>query len=81
MYAVYVLDNNERLVGIVSLKKLIVSHPLARIEEIYEPDIQFVKTNTNTEEVAEYMQKYDLVVLPVVDQLGQTCLGELRLMM
>jgi magnesium transporter len=71
MYAVYVLDNNERLIGIVSLKKLIISHPLARIEEIYEPDIQFVKTNTPSEEVAEFMQKYDLVVLPVVDQLGR----------
>ena len=71
MYAVYVLDNNERLIGIVSLKKLIISHPLARIEEIYEPDVQFVKTNTPSEEVSEFMQKYDLVVLPVVDQLGR----------
>jgi magnesium transporter len=71
MYAVYVLDNNERLIGMLSLKKLIISHPLARIEEIYEPDIQFVKTSTPSEEVAEFMQKYDLVVLPVVDQLGR----------
>ncbi|PBQ30619.1 magnesium transporter [Sphingobacteriaceae bacterium] len=71
MYAVYVLDNNDRLIGMLSLKKLIISHPLARIEEIYEPDIQFVKTNTLSEEVAEFMQKYDLVVLPVVDQLGR----------
>ncbi len=71
MYAVYVLDNNDRLIGLVSLKKLIISHPLARIEEIYEPDVQFVKTNTPSEEVAEFMQKYDLVVLPVVDQLGR----------
>lgn len=71
MYAVYVLDNNERLIGMLSLKKLIISHPLARIEEIYEADVQFVKTNTSSEEVAEFMQKYDLVVLPVVDQLGR----------
>ena len=71
MYAVYVLDNNDRLVGMLSLKKLIISHPLARIEEIYEADVQFVKTNTSSEEVAEFMQKYDLVVLPVVDQLGR----------
>ncbi len=71
MYAVYVLDTNERLIGMLSLKKLIISHPLAKIEEIYEPDIQFVKTNTSTEDVAEFMQKFDLVVLPVVDQLGR----------
>ncbi|MFN7913098.1 MAG: magnesium transporter [Bacteroidota bacterium] len=71
MYAVYVVDNNERLIGMLSLKKLIISHPLARVEEIYEPDIQYVKTSATSEEVAEYMQKYDLVVLPVVDQLNR----------
>jgi magnesium transporter len=71
MYAVYVVDNNERLIGMLSLKKLIISHPLARVDEIYEPDIQFVKTSTTSEEVSEIMQKYDLVVLPVVDQLGR----------
>ncbi len=71
MYAVYVLDNNEKLIGMLSLKKLIISHPLARVEEIYDADVQFVKTSTSSEEVAEFMQKYDLVVLPVVDQLGR----------
>jgi magnesium transporter len=71
MYAVYVVDNNEKLIGIVSLKKLIISHPLARIEEIYDPDIQYVTTDTPTEEVAEFMRKYDLVVLPVVSQQGK----------
>jgi magnesium transporter len=71
MYAIYVVDNNEKLIGMLSLKKLIVSHPLARVEEIYDEDVQYVKTNTSTEDVAEIMQKYDLVVLPVVDQLGR----------
>jgi magnesium transporter len=71
MYAVYVVDANKKLLGMVSLKKLIISHPLTRIEEIYEPAVQMVKTSTASEEVAEIMQKYDLVVLPVVDQLGR----------
>jgi magnesium transporter len=71
MYAVYVVDNHEKLIGMLSLKKLIISHPLARIEEIYEPDVQSVKTTTPSDEVSEFMQKYDLVVLPVVDQLGR----------
>ena len=71
MYAVYVIDNHDRLIGMLSLKKLIISHPLARIEEIYEPDIQYVRTNTPSEEVAEFMRKYDLVMLPVVDQFGR----------
>jgi magnesium transporter len=71
MYAVYVVDNNEKFIGVLSLKKLIISHPLARVEEIYDADVQFVKTSTSSEDVAEIMQKYDLVVLPVVDQLGR----------
>lgn len=69
MYTVYVVDEKERLIGLLSLKKLIISHPLARVEEIYEPDVQYVKTSATSEEVSEIMQKYDLVVLPVVDQL------------
>jgi magnesium transporter len=71
MYAVYVVDYNKKLLGMLSLKKLIISHPLTRIDEIYEPDIQMVRTSTPSEEVAEIMQKYDLVVLPVIDQLGR----------
>jgi magnesium transporter len=71
MYAVYVVDANKKLLGMLSLKKLIISHPLTRIGEIYVPDVQMVKTSTASEEVAEIMQKYDLVVLPVVDQLGR----------
>ena len=71
MYAVYVVDEYHKLIGMLSLKKLIISHPVARLEEIYNKDVQFVKTSTTTEDVAEIMQKYDLVVLPVVDQLGR----------
>jgi hypothetical protein len=36
LYTIYVVDNNDRLIGELSLKKLIISHPLARVEEIYE---------------------------------------------
>lgn len=71
MYAVYVVDDNEKLIGMLSLKKLIISHPLALIEEIYDPDVISVKTSTSSEDVGELIQKYDLVVLPVVDQLGR----------
>ena len=71
MYAVYVVDENEKLIGMLSLKKLIISHPLAKIEEIYDADIISVKTSSSSEEVAELIQKYDLVVIPVIDQLGR----------
>lgn len=71
LYAVYVVDDNEKLIGMLSLKKLIVSHPLAKVEEIYDGDVISVKTSESSEEVAELIRKYDLVVLPVIDQLGR----------
>lgn len=71
MYAVYVVDENERLIGMLSLKKLIISHPLAKIEEIYDGNVISIKASAPSEEVAEVFQKYDLVVIPVIDQLGR----------
>lgn len=71
MYAVYVVDEHNKLIGMLSLKKLIISHPLALIEEIYDSNVISVKTNQSSEDVAELIQKYDLVVLPVIDQLGR----------
>lgn len=71
MYAIYVVDMHDKLIGMLSLKKLIISHPLAKVEEIYDADIISVKTSASSEDVAELIQKYDLVVLPVVDQLGR----------
>jgi magnesium transporter len=71
MYAVYVVDQKDRLVGMLSLKKLLVAHPLTRVEEIYDAEIISVKATASTEEVSEIMEKYDLVVLPVVDTLGR----------
>jgi magnesium transporter len=71
MYAVYVVDMHDKLIGMLSLKKLIISHPLAKVEEIFDADVISCKTSSSSEEVAELIQKYDLVVLPVVDQLGR----------
>jgi magnesium transporter len=71
MYAVYVVDENMKLLGMLSLKKLIISHPLTRIEEIYVSDVHSAKVTATSEEISDLMRKYDLVVLPVVDQLGR----------
>ncbi len=71
MYAVYVVDDNERLIGMLSLKKLIISHPLATVEEIYDANVISIKASASSEEVADIFQKYDLVVIPVIDQLGR----------
>jgi magnesium transporter len=71
MYAVYVVDENDRLVGMLSLKKLVISQPSTKIEEIFDSEIISVKTNTTTSEISDIMRKYDLVVLPVIDTLGR----------
>ncbi len=71
VYAIYVVDEKEKLLGIIELKKLIVSAPYIRVEDIYNHDIISIKTNATSEEVAELMEKYDLVVLPVIDTLGR----------
>lgn len=71
MYAVYVVDDKERLIGMLSLKKLLIAPPSAFIKDIYDSEIISVKTNTDTTEISDIMRKYDLVVLPVVDTLGR----------
>lgn len=71
IYAIYVVDDDEKLVGLLHLKKLIVSSTRSRVSEIYDPKVISVKTNTDAEEVANLMDKYNLVVLPVVDALGR----------
>jgi len=71
LYAVYVVDENERLLGMLSLKKLVIAAPNTRIDEIYDRDIIQVTTTAHTAEVVDIMQKYDLVVIPVIDSIGR----------
>ncbi|MDF2435820.1 MAG: Magnesium transporter MgtE [Bacteroidota bacterium] len=71
IYAIYVVDDNEKLVGLLHLKKLIVSSTRSKVSDIYDAKVISVKTNTDAEEVANIMDKYNLVVLPVVDALGR----------
>lgn len=71
IYSVYVVDNEGKLLGRVSLKKIILSEPDALVAEIYEEDIVSVGTHADEEEVALTMQKYDLEALPVVNVKGK----------
>jgi magnesium transporter len=71
VYAVYVVDDDEKLLGLLSLKKLLLAPQGAMVKDIYDQDIIAVKTNTPREEVAQIIKKYDLVVLPVIDTLGR----------
>lgn len=67
IYYLYVVDAEQRLKGVLSLRQLIVSPPEARVEEMMSPDIISIRTDTDQEEVARIMADYDLSVLPVLD--------------
>ncbi len=71
IYVVYVVDDFERLTGIITLKNLILSTPTARIADVYNEEVISVSTSTDSMNIANIFNKYDLVVLPVVNALGQ----------
>ncbi|WP_143962223.1 magnesium transporter [Litoribacter populi] len=67
IYSIYVVDNKERLLGRVSLKRIILSSADTKIADIFEDDQISVPTNMRQEEIAEIMRKYDLESIPVVN--------------
>ena len=71
VYAVYVVDDDQKLQGIVSLKQIVLARKNTKIENILEQDIVYVETTRSGEEVAEIMQRYDLEAIPVVNTLGR----------
>jgi len=70
VYYLYVVDAAGRLEGVVSLRDLIVADPKTRVREIMNPDVKFVRTDTDQEVVARMMADYNFQVLPVVDESG-----------
>lgn len=71
VYSIYVVDDSEKLLGLLSLKKLLTTSSSTKVENVYNSKIQYVKDTESAEEVARFMQKYDLFEVPVVDKLGK----------
>ena len=71
VYYVYVVDDDNILKGTLSLKKLVLAKSNQKIKNLYNSDVISVRTDTSSEDVASIMEKYDLVVLPVVDSIGR----------
>lgn len=68
VYTIYVVDSLNKLVGVLSLKRLLFARPKTRISDLYQDkNIISVKASDSNEEVARVMEKYDLVSVPVVD--------------
>jgi magnesium transporter len=67
VYECYVMDRRRYLIGIVSLKDLVIADPDAKVNDIMKPDPPFVFTHTDREEVARELREHDLLAIPVVD--------------
>ena len=68
IYVIYVVDAEEHLQGVLTLRDLIVADPKTRVSEIMNPDVIYVRDDTDQEEVAQLMADYNFTVLPVVDE-------------
>lgn len=68
IFTIYVVDKHNKLVGFLSLKRLLFASPTTKITDLYQSkNVISVKTSDDNEEVARIMEKYDLVSVPVVD--------------
>lgn len=68
IYTCYVADNKSKLIGIITIKSLILAEEDELIENIMQPNVISVSTLTDQEEVATLLKKYDFLALPVVDR-------------
>ena len=71
VHSIYVVDDEERLKGRLSLKDLLTTSTKTPISQVYIKKVDYVKVDTKDVEVARIMQKYDLEAIPVVDELGR----------
>ncbi len=71
LHFVYVVDDRQRLVGWLPLRRLILAGPERPVAEIMERDIHSVTPDVDQEHVADMFKRYDLISLPVVDEQGR----------
>ena len=71
VHSIYVVDDENRLKGRLSLKDLLTTSTKTPIREVYIKKVDYVRVDTPNTEVARVMQKYDLEAIPVVDEMGR----------
>ena len=69
VFSIYVVDEDDKLLGTLSLKRLLTTSANTKVADVFNEKIQYVKTYTSDMEVAKVMEKYDLYEVPVVDEL------------
>ena len=78
VHSIYVVNKEEKLIGRLSLKDLIVAKNNQKISEIAKDNVDFINVIDDVEDVAKVMAKYDLEAIPVVDD-SQTLLGRITI--
>lgn len=68
IYYIYVLNSEEQLLGVLSLRDLLLADPSQKAEDVMKKDIISVLPTSSVEEVTNLLSKYDLLSVPVVDQ-------------
>jgi len=71
VHSIYVVDDEDRLLGRLSLKDLLTTSAKTPISEVYIKKLNSVKVDAEDVDVARIMQKYDLEAIPVIDELGR----------
>ncbi|MDO9108873.1 MAG: magnesium transporter, partial [Coriobacteriia bacterium] len=71
IYYIYVVEGDQHLEGVISLRDLIVSEPDVLVSEIVRRDLITADADDDQEDVAETMSKYGLLALPVIDETGK----------
>ena len=71
IHYVYVVDDDERLRGVLPLKKLITNPSVSKIKHVMKKDPISVRDSDSIEEVTQTIEKYDLVAVPVIDSIGR----------
>ncbi len=71
VHSIYVVDNEGKLKGRLSLKDLLTTSAKTHIKDVYISKVDAVNVNEKGEEVAKIMSKYDLEAIPVVDEIGR----------
>ena len=67
VFYIYVVDSRNHLVGVLSLRQLILQDPKAKLKDVMNPDVIRVKVDMDQEEVARVVARYNLLAVPVVD--------------
>lgn len=68
LYAIYITDEDERVLGSINLMQLLLNNPDVKVENIMDENIKVIRHNVEVDEAVEMIAKYDLLSIPVVDE-------------